>query len=149
MDVIGTRSYKTSYRGLEWYMSNAPARDPLLALWGFDWRMPITRALYIKTPDGQVQFIETDSRRVLEGTAQIAVISVKKDADLDERAEIETVGDGPEMELNKYVFHHFIRRSKMRTRCLSFASSQEWVDAHVTRPVVANMLEALAERRKQ
>jgi hypothetical protein len=35
VDVIGTRSYKTSFRGFQWYMFNASTRDPLLLLYGF------------------------------------------------------------------------------------------------------------------
>jgi hypothetical protein len=148
VDVIGTRSYKTSLRGFEWFLAKADRHDPVLALWGFDWQMPITRSLYIKTPDGQVQIVETESKRVLEGTAQIAVILVKSDPALDERAEVETVGDEREPEFKKIIFHHFIRTPKMRARDLHFVASQEWLDPQVTRPVVSEMLDVLAERRK-
>lgn len=149
VDVIGTRSYKTSFRGFEWFMVKTDRRDPLLALWGFDWQMPITRSLRINTPDGRVQIIETESKRILEGTAQIAVITVKSDAGVEERAEIEIVGDAPEEELKEYIFHHFIHEPKMHVRDLHFATSQEWIDPKVVRPVVSEMLDVLAERRKR
>lgn len=147
-DVIGTRSHLTSFRGFEWFMLNAHRHDPLLALWGFDWQMPLTRSLRVKTPDGQVQIIETESKRFLQGTAQIAVILLRSDADMDEQVEIQTVGDELDPELNKYVFHHFIRAPKMRMRNLEFSTSQEWQDPYVVRPVVSEMLAVLSERRR-
>jgi hypothetical protein len=147
-DVIGTRSHKTSFKGFEWYMAKFDRHDPLLALWGFDWQMPITRSLCIKTDDGQVQILETESKRFLEGTAQICVIlPAKSDADMEERAEIETIGESAEPELNQFVFHHFISESKMRSRNLHFETSHEWLDPRVVRPVISEMLEVLAERR--
>ncbi len=149
-DVIGTRSHKTSFRGFEWYMAKFDRHDPLLALWGFDWQMPVTRSLCIKTDDGQVQILETESKRVLEGTAQICVIlPAKSDADMEERAEIETIGESAEPELNQFIFHHFISESKMQARKLHFETSREWLDPRVVRPVVSEMLEVLAERRAQ
>lgn len=148
VDVIGTRSYKTSFRGFEWFMAKSPRRDPLLALWGFDWQMPITRSVLMKTADDVPKIIDTDSKRVLNGTPQISLILVKSGDELEERAEIETVGDEPELELNSFVFHHFIHTSKMPARRLSFVASPEWLDPRLTRPVVSDMLRALALRRK-
>jgi hypothetical protein len=147
VDIIGTRSFSTSYRGFEWFLSNTDRNDPLIALWGFDWKLPINRTLSVTTADGQVQFIETESKRLLEGVPQISVILVKSDPDLEERAEIETVGDEPEHELRRFVFHHFIRENKMPARHLQFAPDSDWTDARRIRPVMFKMLAVLSERR--
>jgi hypothetical protein len=131
------------------HVSRMQNHDPLLALWGFDWKMPITRSLCIETHDGQVLFVETESKRVVEGIPQIAIISVKDKARMDEQAGIETIGDALEPELNRYTFNHFIRTYKMPNRGLSFPASHEWLDPHVTRPVIAEMLEVLADHRRR
>jgi hypothetical protein len=146
--VVGTRSYKTTYRGFQWYLHNCDMRDPLLALKAFDWKMQISRSLYVTLPDGQVQIIESASKKVIEGTDQIVVILPKSDTTVDERVDIETIGEEPEPELNHFVFHHFIRIPKMVARDLSFTASEEWVDPRLTRAVVSEMLAGLADHRK-
>jgi hypothetical protein len=148
VEILGTRSYSASFRGFEWFMSNTDRNDPLIALWGFDWKMPINRTLSVSTADGQVQIIETEAKRILEGTAQISVILVKTEPDLEERAEIETVGDDPEHELRRFVFHHFIRETRMPARHLQFASDSDWNDAKRIRRVMSEMLATLEMQRK-
>lgn len=149
VEVIGARSHNTSFRGFEWYLSRAPNHDPLLALWGFDWKMPITRSLCIKTHDGQMLLVETEAKRLLEGTPQIAIISLKDNTRMDELAGIETIGDASEPELNRYTFNHFIHTRKMPSRGLSFLASHEWLNPHATRPVIAEMLEVLTDHRRR
>lgn len=77
------------------------------------------------------------------------MILVKSDPDFEERAEIETVGDAPDHELQRFVFHHFIRENKMSARQLQFAPDRDWNDAGSIRPVLLEMLAVLAQQRTE
>jgi hypothetical protein len=139
VEVLGSRSCNASFYDFEWLIV---ADEPLEMLSDLDWPMPPARSLYITTPDGKVQFVETETIKM-------------DDKILDESLQIETWDEAPEDKHknvvgvpDKYIFHHFIRIPKMRSRGLRFAPNWEWEDPKSTRKVIAEMLEALASGRR-